>query len=174
MQPSPHDLLAVGEVGLFLIGVIASLILLGALLLPALLGVRVPAWAHAPALTPEGALDLLRARLAPRGYEVLAREPRALTLRADAVTYTLRAEERDGGALLTLRADGLDLTGGARQSLLGAAGAGWLTLKVEEALRPAALAWGCGAPPAPPAPLKGARRPLGALARAAVTASPWR
>lgn len=174
MQTPTLDLLAVGELGLFLIGVIASLILLGTLLLPALLGVRVPAWLHAPALAPQEALTRLRERLSRKGYEVISQDDHTLTLRSDAVTYTLHAEERGGGALISLSADDLDLKGGGRQHFFGGAGAGWLTLKAEEALRPTRLTWGYGAPPAPAAPLKGATRPLGPLARLAVTATPWR
>ena len=73
MEHNPESVLAIGEVALFIIGFILSLILLGILLIPSLLRFQVPHWVRVR-VRPEDRSELwtgLISALQKRGYRLL-------------------------------------------------------------------------------------------------------
>ena len=179
MEKQLPQLIEIGEVGLFLMGVMASIILLCTLLIPTFSKVRVPGWVEVRGLSPEALFAHLYSAFSRSRYEVRAFEPGPrLSLHCDSVTYELeleRAQELKGEQVVCVRlkSDAVDLSKTEALSILSSAGVGWLTLQIERSVKahqPALTqrwAFSAGMDQA-------SERPLKSLARYVVTMAPWR
>ena len=181
MDKQLPTVIAVGELWLFIIGMFASVLLLGMLMIPFLSKVIIPTrvWIRG-ALYSEELMTQLITLFRRDGYEVGAHQSDdpshsgvVLTLHADSTTYTLNINQVGQDIFLTLSSDGVDLSTGTPQSILTSAGPGWLTLRLERhllhCLEGVALRWGVTEDQS-----LYTERPLGPLARYVVTMAPWR
>ena len=179
MENQLPNIVDIGEMGLFLIGVIASLILLFTLLIPTLSRVRVPGWLWVAGISQEELMSYLSAVLPRDGYELRGSSERHLSFLSDSVTYTLHVEPAPSGELLCVRleSDGVDLSRGEYLNILSSAGVGWLTLRLHHHLQrlsarqpqPLQLSWSFSQERA-----EQLERPLTRSARYVVTIAPWR
>jgi len=180
MDKQLPSVISVGELWLFMIGIVASVALLVILMIPFFSRMLIPTHLRVSGatLTP----DLLRAlklRFKRDGYEMIAEELteegalRLLQLRSDSVTYSLTPSahaEEEWTCLLS--SDALDLAQDEPLSILTSAGPGWFVLRLERHLKACApdvtLSWSRGQGS------EGRARPLSPMARYAVTIAPWR
>jgi hypothetical protein len=183
MENQLPNVVDIGEMGLFLIGVIASLILLFTLLLPTLSRVRVPGWLWVGGISQEDLMSYLSAVLPRDGYELREVGARHLTFLSDSVTYTLHVEPipsdepSDDLLCVRLESDGVDLSRAEPLNILSSAGVGWLTLRLHHHLQrlsarrgePLSLSWSFSQ-----ARSEALERPLTRSARYVVTIAPWR
>jgi len=178
MDKQLPSVIAVGELWLFVIGLFASVLLLGTLMIPFMSRIKIPTWLSVSGLSlDERLLKALRERFRRDGYELVADEAlpegHRLALRSDSSTYTLSMTQQEGGLCLHLSSNGVELETGEALSILSSAGPGWFVLRLERHLKElspqATLSWrareGSGEP---------MERPLNALARYSVTIAPWR
>ena len=187
MENQLPNVVDIGEMGLFLIGVIASLILLFTLLLPTLSRVRVPGWLWVGGISQEELMSYLSAVLPRDGYELRELGERHLTFLSDSVTYTLHVDPSPSNdpsndpshelLCVRLESDGVDLSRAEPLNILSSAGVGWLTLRLHHHLQrlsarqaePLSLSWSFSQ-----ARSEALERPLTRSARYVVTIAPWR
>ena len=153
MEHNPESVLAIGEVALFIIGIILSLILLGILLIPSLLRFQVPHWVRVR-VRPEDRSELwtgLISALQKRGYRLLevldhesingAGEERVILTKDQATLYyitlapvSLQDDEgaRDDVLTLSMFRQGDEVTESGPASILSGAGIGWITILCHE------------------------------------------
>jgi hypothetical protein len=143
MEHNPGAVLAIGEIALFLIGIMLSIILLSILLLPSLLRFKVPHWVRVE-VEPEEQTALwvnLVASLQTRGYKVMrvikedelgeVGAERVVLTRDQATMYYLNlapVSERSQALVLSMFRQGDEVSASGPTSILAGAGIGWITI----------------------------------------------
>lgn len=181
MDKQLPSVISIGELWLFMIGIVASVALLIILMIPFVSRIYIPTrlWLRGVSFS-DSLLLKLKSRFERDGCEVLRLEHEeggltCLELRSDSVTYTLELVKRLGehSWAMRVRSDSLDLSADEPLSILSSAGPGWFVLRLEQHLKACVegveLSWSRGDDEADARP-----RPLGPLARYAVTIAPWR
>lgn len=172
MEHNPTELLATGELALFLIGAILSILLLGVLLLPSMMKFRVPFWVRIKGEleTDESLLFLVEKRVEARGFMTLRVSAKELSLTRDKATYyTIRLIE--GGQGLSMFRVGDEVTHSSPLSVLSGAGIAWLVIICHETLKKSRLQpeWGWDH-----TFTETRSKPFGALLGQAILLNPWR
>lgn len=181
MDKQLPSVISVGELWLFMIGIVASVALLLILMIPFFSRIYIPTRLRVKryALTPQ-AISILKARFKRDGYELIdeiyleSAIPHLLKLRSDSSTYLLALNQCEGEEhwFIEISSDSIDLAQNEPLSILSSAGPGWFVLRLERHLKALSpqidLQWSRvqNEDPKP--------RPLGPMARYAVTIAPWR
>ena len=180
MEHNPQTVLAIGEIALFLIGVILSIILLAILLLPSLLKFTIPHWvqvqrpkhikeeeesAEIPSL-----FDIVLPKLFKHGYQIITKEEDFLSITKDGATrYHLYLDMKNDRLSMFRQGDETESSESA--SILSGAGIAWVSILCDEALQAAGYkvtwAWDQGFH-------KTNTKPFGALMYQLILLNPWR
>ena len=153
MEHNPTSVLAIGEIALFLIGTLLSIILLAILLLPSLMKFSVPHWVNVrrQKTTHEGGGDLLDKvlpKLMKHGYQVVSRDEGFMAITKDNATryhiYLRSVEEGEMDETISMFRQGDETKRSGPTSILAGAGIAWVVILchkslVEQGLNPT---WG--------------------------------
>lgn len=170
MEHNPQAVLAIGEIALFLIGTILSLILLAILLLPSLMKFTVPHWVK---LTNHHGLDLFELiipKLSRHGYYILTHETQFLVITKDNATrYHIYSTPEEGRLSMFRQGDEVDCS--TSTSILAGAGIGWIVILCHQAFLSAKVQpiWGWDTEFK-----KSALQPFSAVMKQAIQLNPWR
>ena len=159
MEHNPDTVLAIGEIALFLIGALLSLILLAILLLPSLMKFFIPHWVRVTLpknLDDQGEggsesrereevdlIELVLPQLNRRGYRIVERSESHVMISKDGATryiITLHDAKREEtehemSVALSMFRQGDEVEASAPSSVLAGAGIGWVVIVCDEALR---------------------------------------
>ncbi len=174
MEHNPTTVLAIGEVALFMIGTLLSIILLGILLLPSLARFTVPHWVKLNERD-EGSdhqelFDLLTAKLAHHGYQVVSRDENLMVITKDGATRYHLYQQR-GSRRLSLFRQGDETDHSAPTSILAGAGIGWVVILCHQTLTEQGQepVWGWDENLT-----KTAKKPFSAIMEQVILLNPWR
>lgn len=176
MEHNPQTVLAIGEIALFLIGVILSIILLAILLLPSLLKFTIPHWVQVrrPNHTEETELpslfDVVLPKLFKHGYQIVTQEDSFLSITKDGATrYHLYLDLENDRLSMFRQGDETERSESA--SILSGAGIAWVSILCDEAIQAAGYkatwAWDQDFH-------KTNTKPFGALMYQLILLNPWR
>lgn len=159
MEHNPDTVLAIGELALFLIGAILSIILLSILLIPSLMKFHIPYWVRVTirakgdegSATDQGEeetpdlIALILPHLMKRGYQVIEQsEDRVMISKDGATRYIISRHDlstsstdlgRPSALGLSMFRQGDEVEVSAPSSILAGAGIGWVVILSDEALR---------------------------------------
>ena len=143
MENNPAEVLAIGEIALFLIGIVLSIILLSILLLPSLARFRVPHWVRLSRSDAQGdpseddQPELLRwvaEQAKRRGFIIKSLSEDQLVLTRDQATSYQINLILDGEGLSIFR-HGDEVLQSEHLSILSGAGVAWLVIVCDEAIK---------------------------------------
>lgn len=187
MEHHPDAVLAIGEVALFLIGTLLSIILLAILLLPSLMKFRVPHWVkikRTQSVSPikaapndrEHPFDKVIPKLIKHGYQVLTREDSFMVITKDSATryhlYLHSSESiNDEFESIAMFRQGDETMRSDPTSILAGAGIAWIVILCHQALssRGCQPQWGWDAEFR-----KTNGRPFSAVMEQVILLNPWR
>ena len=140
MEHNPQTVLAIGEIALFLIGIILSIILLSILLLPSLIKFTIPHWVKVERGDDQdkeqSLFDVILPKLFKHGYQIIAQEHNFLSITKDGATYYHLYLDVDNNGLSMFR-QGDETDRSETASILSGAGIAWVSILCDEALESA-------------------------------------
>ena len=176
MEHNPTAVLAIGEIALFLIGTLLSIILLAILLLPSLMKFSVPHWVKVSKSRSETEgehiFDQILPKLARHGYQVLSRDESFMVITKDGATrYHIYLGEGGTDEFLSMFRQGDETNESGPSSILSGAGIAWIVILCHQTFEAQGLApvWGWDK-----AMSKTASKPFSALMEQVILLNPWR
>ena len=170
MEHNPQTVLAIGELALFLIGIILSIILLAILLLPSLMRFTVPHWVRVKNEKEQSLFDLIIPKLAHHGYQIISIDELEMVITKDNATrYHIYLHP--SGTRLSMFRQGDEVDRSEPTSILAGAGIGWVVILCHQALLAAKEkpTWGWD-----PEFNRSAPEPFSSIMKQSITLNPWR
>ncbi len=174
MEHNPQTVLAIGEIALFLIGILLSIILLAILLLPSLMKFTIPHWVKID--KPEDVdneqslFDIILPKLFKHGYQIISQEDDFLSITKDGATRYHLYLDTDQNCLSMFR-QGDETERSETASILSGAGIAWVSILCDEAFQAAGYtptwAWDKDFS-------KTHHKPFGAVMYQVILLNPWR
>ena len=172
MEHNPPTVLAIGEIALFLIGTLLSIVLLAILLLPSLMRFTVPHWVRVKQREDSNKelFELLLSKYAQHGYQVIEQTEHRLVITKDNATRYHIYQILDGQGLSLFR-QGDEVSTSHPTSILAGAGIAWVVILTHQALNQHQLAplWGFD-----DAFKKTTQEPFSTVMHQVILLNPWR